>query len=139
MSCECWHIRWKQAGKPERPHDPRQALSSAHRPLREAAARRLAAESAGRDFLRQQLGSADVRVRAASLTALIDAGDRQVDLNAVADKDPQVPIRAMALCDLPPPDKPMSAADVMDTPSVQLIDCREGLDVERFAKFIGSL
>src|SRR5262249_20352085 len=42
-----WHIRWKQAGKRARPQDSRQALSSAHRPLREAAARRLAAEAAG--------------------------------------------------------------------------------------------
>lgn len=92
-----WHIRWKQAGKPVRPQDPRQALSSAHRPLREAAARRLATEAGGRDFLRQQLASADVRVRAASLTALIDAGDRQTNLNALADSDRQVAIRAMAV------------------------------------------
>src|SRR5262249_54528523 len=72
------------------------ALSSLLWPLREAAARRLAADAAGRDFLRRQLGSPDVRVRAASLTALIDAGDRQTNLNTLADKDPQVGIRAMA-------------------------------------------
>ena len=66
-------IRPKEARKPDRPTDPRKALASAHRPLRESAARRLAADEEGREFLRQHLKSGDVRVRAASLTALIDS------------------------------------------------------------------
>ena len=42
----------------------------------------------GRDFLRGQLDHSDSRVRAASLTALIDAGDRKLDLAALAEKEP---------------------------------------------------
>jgi putative membrane-bound dehydrogenase-like protein len=92
-----WHVRPRASTKPERPTDPRRALSSVHRPLREAAARRLASDETGRRVLREQLGSDDVRVRAAGLTALIDAGDRNVDLAALAQKDSQTPIRAMAV------------------------------------------
>jgi putative membrane-bound dehydrogenase-like protein len=92
-----WHIRRKHPGKPARPHDPRRALFSAHRPLREAAARRLAADAAGRALLCEHLADKDVRVRAASLTALIDAGDRQIDLRAIAGKDPRTELRALAV------------------------------------------
>jgi putative membrane-bound dehydrogenase-like protein len=92
-----WHIRPKEAHKPDRPTDPRKGLFSAHRPLREAAARKLAADDAGRDFLRKQLSSEGARVRAAALTALIDAGDRKADLAAVADRDAEVGLRALAV------------------------------------------
>jgi putative membrane-bound dehydrogenase-like protein len=92
-----WHIHERQPAKPDRPDDPHRALASAHRPLREAAARRLAADEAGRDFLRRQLASPDVRVRAAALTALIDADDRKVDLAALAAGDAVVPLRALAV------------------------------------------
>ncbi len=92
-----WHIRPREARKPERPSDSRRALSSAHWPLRETAARRLAVDRVGRDFLRENLTNEDVRVRAASLTALIDAGDRQLDLATFADKETQTPLRALAL------------------------------------------
>src|SRR5262249_38305266 len=68
-----WHIRTGGVGKPPRPNVPREALGSAHRPLREWAARELAQnERAGRAILRDQIGSRDLRVRAAALTALID-------------------------------------------------------------------
>ncbi len=92
-----WHIRPREDGKHERPNDPRSALWSAHWPLREASARRLAADAAGRDHLRERLSDKDVRVRAASLTALIDAGDRQLDLAAFADKETQTPLRALSI------------------------------------------
>jgi putative membrane-bound dehydrogenase-like protein len=92
-----WHIRPAAAAKPDRPTDPRRALFSAHRPLREAAAKQLAADEAGREFLRNQLGRADVRARAASLTALLDHDDRAIDLNALAEKDALTPIRATAV------------------------------------------
>jgi putative membrane-bound dehydrogenase-like protein len=92
-----WHIRPKEARKPDRPTDPRKALFSLHRPLRESAARQLATEDDGRDFLRNQLSSDNMRVRAASLTALIDADDRKADLAAIADKDAETGIRAMAV------------------------------------------
>jgi putative membrane-bound dehydrogenase-like protein len=92
-----WHIRLKEAAKLDRPSDPCKALFSLHRPLRESAARKLAADETGRDFLCKQIASDDVRVRTASLTALIDAGDKKTDLTAVADKDAVMPIRAMAV------------------------------------------
>src|SRR5262249_31014314 len=91
-----WHIHLKKAETKARTDQPRSALFSAHRPLREAAAHRLATAD-GRDFLREQLAQPDVRVRAASLTALIDAGDTKVDLTAVAEKDTVVALRALAV------------------------------------------
>jgi putative membrane-bound dehydrogenase-like protein len=92
-----WHVRSRRPGKNERPADPRQALCSAHRPLREAAARRLAADAAGRDILRQQIATADERPAAAALTALIDASERKLDLAAVVEKHGSTPLRAQAL------------------------------------------
>src|SRR5204862_557541 len=50
-----WHVRPKEAIKPQRSTEPRKAIFSAHRPLRESAARGLAADEIGRDFLRKQL------------------------------------------------------------------------------------
>jgi putative membrane-bound dehydrogenase-like protein len=92
-----WHIRPREVVNHERLSDPRRALSSAHWPLREASARQLAADVAGRDFLREKLSDRDVRVRAASLTALIDAGDRQLDLADFADQESHTPLRALAV------------------------------------------
>jgi putative membrane-bound dehydrogenase-like protein len=92
-----WHIRWKEAHQTDRPHDPRQGLFSLHRPVREVAARRLAAEDEGREFLRRQVAQADLRVRATSLTALVDAGNAKTDLVGIAEKDSVVGIRAMAV------------------------------------------
>jgi putative membrane-bound dehydrogenase-like protein len=90
-----WHVRARKAGKPDRPEDPRRGLHSAHRPLREAAARRLASEKI--DFLRDQVADPDVRVRAASLTALLDAGDMKLDLEALAAKESVAALRALAV------------------------------------------
>jgi putative membrane-bound dehydrogenase-like protein len=95
-----WHVHRRQSGKVDRPEDPRQALSSDHRPLREAAARRLASEETGRDFLRQQLRSDNVRSRAASLTALMDAHDTKLDLRAFAEAEREVPLSALAVRNL---------------------------------------
>ncbi len=92
-----WHIRSQEASKHERPRDPRSALSSTHWALREAAASRLSADAAGCNYLREKLTDKDVRVRAASLTALIDADDRQLDLATFADKETQTPLRALAV------------------------------------------
>lgn len=92
-----WHIRLRDAGKHQRPSDPRRALSSAHWPVRETAARRLAAEQAGRDYLREQLANNNIRVRAAALTALMDTEDRKFDLAAFADSETQAPLRALAV------------------------------------------
>ncbi len=93
-----WRIRWKDARPAPRPADPKQALFSLHRPIREAAARTLAKTEPGREFLREHLLAEEVPVRAAVLTALIDADDRKVDLLAIVN-DPEVELgrRELAL------------------------------------------
>ena len=74
-----WHIRAKQPATTERPTDPRQAIHSPHRRLRERAARTLAGEPAGRKLLREQVGSdGDPRVCAAALQALSAVGDSDI-------------------------------------------------------------
>lgn len=90
-----WHVRSRKPAKMERSEDPRLALLSGHWPVREAAAQKLAA-GPDRAFLRKQLTHADVRVRAASLTALVDAHDTLLDLKSVADSE-IVPLRAQAV------------------------------------------
>src|SRR3984893_11126842 len=60
-----WHIRWKDAPKVERPDDPKKAIFSMHQPLREAAAKKVASDDAGRQLLRNQLHKGDVRTSAA--------------------------------------------------------------------------
>jgi putative membrane-bound dehydrogenase-like protein len=93
-----WHVRLKGPHKADRPHDPRRALFSLHRPLREAAARKLAASGeSGRAFLRKQATHAEPRVRAAALTALLVGGDRKVELRAAATRDPLPALRALAV------------------------------------------
>jgi putative membrane-bound dehydrogenase-like protein len=92
-----WHIRWKDYKPVPRPTDPKPALLSAHRPVREAAARTLAKDEAGRQFLRHRLANGDVRERATALTALIDAEDKNVDLATIASSDTQTGIREMAV------------------------------------------
>jgi putative membrane-bound dehydrogenase-like protein len=91
-----WHVRLRQANEVERPANPRRGVFSLHRPLREAAARRLAAED-GRDFLREHLALPDVRTRAACLTALVDAGDTNLDIAGFASREPVIPLRALAV------------------------------------------
>jgi len=61
-----WHIRWKDAPKVERPEDPKKAIFSMHRPLREVGARKLAGDVNGREFLGKCVNDADSRVRAAA-------------------------------------------------------------------------
>jgi hypothetical protein len=51
----------------------------------------------------------------------------------------EVAIRAIGLCDLPPSDKPMKAVDVLQIPSVLIIDCCDGLAAEKFATFLKQL
>jgi putative heme-binding domain-containing protein len=90
-----WHIRSQPRRRVDRPDDPARALTSAHRPLREDAARRLIV-AGRREFVREHLGSTDVRVRAASLAALIDAQDPKLNLAQFAARESVVPLRAVA-------------------------------------------
>jgi putative heme-binding domain-containing protein len=92
-----WRVRWKDAKPAPRSADPKEALSSPHRPVREAAARSLARDEAGRTFLRQQAATPDVRLRAAVLIALLDAADAKVDLDDFARGDPDEGIRELAV------------------------------------------
>lgn len=92
-----WHIRQREAKPPERPREPRRALTSLHRPLRESAAKQLTGTEAGRAFLREQAGNNDPRIRAAVVAALIDVDDRQLDLSGLAEKEPIPALRALAV------------------------------------------
>jgi putative membrane-bound dehydrogenase-like protein len=92
-----WHVRARNATKPDRPREPRQALFSLHRPLRESAARTLAATEAGREFLRKHLTHDELRVRAACLNALIDQDDRRTDLAGFVEKEADPGLRALAV------------------------------------------
>ncbi|QDU23881.1 PVC-type heme-binding CxxCH protein [Urbifossiella limnaea] len=92
-----WHVRWKDAKPAPRPADPKLALASPHRPARDAAARTLARDEAGRSFLRGQLKAADVRTRAAALDGLIAVNDGSTDLASVARTDAEPAVRAMAV------------------------------------------
>jgi putative heme-binding domain-containing protein len=95
-----WQIHARDAHKPERPTDPHKAILSMHRPLRDAAARRLGADKEGRLFLREHLASADVRVRAASLTELLRWQYDHVDLPARVAKETDLGLRTMIVRDL---------------------------------------
>lgn len=92
-----WHIRRKGDRKQERSADPQTGLVSAHRPLREEAARRLLATEGGRKFLRTHLQHRDERVRATALTALAAANDSETLWGSLTDLDPKVPVRALAV------------------------------------------
>jgi putative membrane-bound dehydrogenase-like protein len=107
-----WHVRSKLAAKVQRPDDPRKALLSAHWPLREAAAYKLAADEAGRAYLREELANSNLRVRAACLTALIDAADAGLDLKEFARKESVTPLGALAVRAMLPRNK--QAAEFLD-------------------------
>jgi putative heme-binding domain-containing protein len=57
----------------------------------------LSADEAGREVLRKHLTDAELRVRAACLTALVHVGDDKVDLSAIAAADRSVGMRALAV------------------------------------------
>ena len=103
-----WHIREKASRERKRPEDPREAILSMHRPLREAAALKLAdpgakdPDQAARKYLVEQLKHKEVRVRATALTTLIDwlRFERKVNFSIawreIADKDPELGMRQLA-------------------------------------------
>lgn len=96
-----WRIRPRDAaatGLPPRPSAPATALRSRHRVLREAAARTLVTENAGREVLRQAVVNAeDARVRATALQVLAAAGVENVDYRALARQDAEIANRVLAL------------------------------------------
>jgi putative membrane-bound dehydrogenase-like protein len=98
-----WRVRWTDAKPAPRPKGPKEALLSADRKTREVAARLLAENEEGRRYLRSQQSSPSSRVRAASLTALNDAGQRDVRETAlllIAAGDEEVGLRELAIREL---------------------------------------
>ncbi len=84
----------------ERPDDPKKAILSMHRPLREAAAKKLAGEN--KELLRPHLKDANPCIRAAALNALININDhfskeQWPTLKEIADKDTEVGVRELAV------------------------------------------
>src|SRR5688500_6341888 len=92
-----WRVRWKDAKPAARAKEPKDAIISADRATREAAARELVKTDEGREALRGLLKAKDVRVRAAALAALLVAGDKKVDLESVARTDAEPGMRELAV------------------------------------------
>ncbi|MSQ95317.1 MAG: c-type cytochrome [Gemmataceae bacterium] len=93
-----WHIRWKDAPKVARPSDPKKAIFSMHRPLREAAAKKLVSDENGREFVYKQLKHENVRVRATALTLLTDLDEPFfVERLDIADSDVELGMRELAV------------------------------------------
>ncbi len=97
-----WHIRWKddQSRERNRPADPKEAIFSMHRPLREAAARNLVSDKKRGPLLGELLASDDARVKAAVLTAAIDSKHRALDaplLITIVRDFPELGMREIAL------------------------------------------
>jgi len=93
-----WQITARQPVANSRPTAPAEAIHAAHAPLRDQAARQLAADAgAGRDALKQlAAGDSSPRVRAAALAAL--AGVNQTEtVRAAALADPSVDVRTAAV------------------------------------------
>jgi putative membrane-bound dehydrogenase-like protein len=92
-----WHVRMKDHKPAPRPTDAKMAVYAPDRKTREAAARTLAKDEAGRKVLRERLASDDVAIRATALAALIDVGDKGIDLAKLVTTDPEVGIREVAV------------------------------------------
>jgi putative membrane-bound dehydrogenase-like protein len=95
-----WHITSKEPKPAARPERPSDAIGAVHRPLREQAARALAAGGAkGREELRNLAGNSPLpRARAAALSALALVGDFDaVRAAALADRSVDVQSHAIRL------------------------------------------
>ena len=92
-----WHITWKDHKPAKRPSNPKEALFSADRKVREAAARELATNADGRESLRAALALGNARVQATALAALISANCESSHLRSVAHGDPSEGLREMAV------------------------------------------
>jgi putative membrane-bound dehydrogenase-like protein len=92
-----WRISAVAPRAANRPADPAAAIHAAHRPLREDAARKLAADEQGRALL-QKLAREDAssRTRAAALLALAATGDLET-ARVVANGNAEPGVRALAI------------------------------------------
>ena len=98
-----WHIHAAASKQPDRPTDDNVAIHSAHRDLREEAARRLAGDaSQGRKLLRQLAAhSGDARIRATAISALANVADGETDFQSIALNDPSIEVRALTVRCMP--------------------------------------
>ncbi|MBI2806404.1 MAG: c-type cytochrome [Planctomycetes bacterium] len=94
-----WHIRAKDNTSRERkrPGNPKEAIFSLHRPLREAAARKLASDKNGRQLLLTHLKHGDSRVRGTALQSLIDVKLKALQPRSIARYEKETGIREMAV------------------------------------------
>lgn len=92
-----WHIRSKNPTKPNRPTDAAQAAKSLHRPLREAAARKLLADAKGVATLRELAKDNNLRVKATALLTLANHPDPGIDWVSIARNDPSEDIKLIAV------------------------------------------
>src|SRR4029453_3190258 len=92
-----WHVRAKDAAPRHRPENPRTAAHNSDRKTREAAARTLVKDEEGRKWLRTLSTCPSDRIRASSIAALIDAGEKEIDLMKLATTDKEPGIREMAV------------------------------------------
>jgi putative membrane-bound dehydrogenase-like protein len=96
-----WHLRPRDRKPPDRSLPVEESLRSAHRPTREAAARKLAADPASRALLRAELAAdrmqSSPRVRGTSLSALLAVHDPAFDLRAYAERETELPLRVRAV------------------------------------------
>ncbi len=95
-----WRIRDKDSASRERkrPEDPREAILSLHRPLREAAAIKLAADEKQWSFLKDFIErKGDPRVRAAAAEAMLHSRENVVTWDGVAHDDSDAGLREIAL------------------------------------------
>ncbi len=97
-----WHIREANAPKVARPLEPAKAIFSMHRPLREKAALKLAltSRSDSSNFFTKLINNqnADVRVRAAALTAFSDFGAINFfDFDSIIENDKELGLRQLAM------------------------------------------
>lgn len=108
-----WRITANGPAPPARPQTPVEAIAAAHRPLREDAARQLAAGGkAGRDELRKLAQESPLpRVRSVALTALASVGEFEA-VRKAALTDASVDVQSQAVRLLPRGDVP---AELVDT------------------------
>jgi putative membrane-bound dehydrogenase-like protein len=134
-----WHVRWKDHTPESRPTEPKAGLLSAHRPTREAAARSMAKDEAGRAFLRETVTAGDLRTRAAALAALIAAGDQKLDLAAIARPGAVAGLREMAVRELAARGANTEAFAAADQPAGVRFEAVAGLsDVPTLLKLLAD-
>ncbi len=114
-----WHVRRADAKPVSRPEDPTEAVRSPDRKTREAAARELMKTEAGRDTLAAQLTSADLRVRATVLAALVGGDAAYKPPLTIRRDDPAIREMAIRMLRERTPGSASAYAEFRDPPGVR--------------------